>query len=163
MFQIFVDSAANLPAVTAKQYDIHVISFVYLVDGKEITCFDPDLSPEEERQKGTEYYQAMSRGCEIKTGLISTAAFEEAFRSALEADQDVLYFSLSKNISGTYNSARLASEELLDEFGDKHKIHLVDSLNASLAQGILAMQARCVPKECLWMRSLILWNIMLKK
>lgn len=56
MFQIFVDSAANLPAVTAKQYDIHVISFVNLVDGKEITCFDPDLSPEEERQKGTEYY-----------------------------------------------------------------------------------------------------------
>ena len=40
MFQIFVDSAANLPAVTAKQYDIHVISFVNLVDGKEITCFD---------------------------------------------------------------------------------------------------------------------------
>ena len=117
MFQIFVDSAANLPAVTAKQYDINVISFVNLVDGKEIICFDPNLSPEEERQKGTEYYQAMSRGCEIKTGLISTAAFEEAFRSALEADQDVLYFSLSKNISGTYNSARLASEELLDEFG----------------------------------------------
>ena len=141
MFQIFVDSAANLPAVTAKQYDINVISFVNLVDGKEITCFDPDLSPEEERQKGTEYYQAMSRGCEIKTGLISTAAFEEAFRSALEADQDVLYFSLSKNISGTYNSARLASEELLDEFGEKHKIRLVDSLNASLAQGILAVYA----------------------
>ena len=37
MFQIFVDSAANLPAVTAKQYDINVISFVNLVDGKEIT------------------------------------------------------------------------------------------------------------------------------
>ena len=51
MFQIFVDSAANLPAVTAKQYDIHVISFVNLVDGKEITCFDPNLSPEEERQE----------------------------------------------------------------------------------------------------------------
>ena len=39
MFQIFVDSAANLPAVTAKQYDINVISFVNLVDGKEIICF----------------------------------------------------------------------------------------------------------------------------
>ena len=49
MFQIFVDSAANLPAVTAKQYDINVISFVNLVDGKEITCFDPDLSPEYQR------------------------------------------------------------------------------------------------------------------
>ena len=164
MFQIFVDSAANLPAVTAKQYDINVISFVNLVDGKEITCFDPNLSPEEERQKGTEYYQAMSRGCEIKTGLISTAAFEEAFRSALEADQDVLYFSLSKNISGTYNSARLASEELLDEFGDNTRfVWSTLSMPHLPRESLPSMQARCVPKECLWMRSLILWNIMLEK
>ena len=37
MFQVFVDSAANLPAVTAKKYDIHVVSFVNLVNGKELT------------------------------------------------------------------------------------------------------------------------------
>ncbi len=46
MFQIFVDSAANLPAVIAKQYNIHVISFINLVSRKEITCYNPDLSPE---------------------------------------------------------------------------------------------------------------------
>ena len=59
MFQVFVDSAANLPAVTAKKYDIHVVSFVNLVNGKELVCFDPDLSPEEELAKGKEYYNAM--------------------------------------------------------------------------------------------------------
>ena len=117
MFQVFVDSAANLPAVTAKKYDIHVVSFVNLVNGKELVCFDPDLSPEEELAKGKEYYNAMRTGCEIKTGLISTANFADAFRTALEADQDVIYLSLSKNISGTYNSARLAAEELLEEYG----------------------------------------------
>ena len=141
MFQVFVDSAANLPAVTAKKYDIHVVSFVNLVNGKELICFDPDLSPEEELAKGKEYYNAMRTGCEIKTGLISTANFADAFRTALEADQDVIYLSLSKNISGTYNSARLAAEELLEEYGGKRKIRLVDSLNASLAQGILAIYA----------------------
>ena len=57
MFQIFVDSAANLPAVTAKKYNIHVISFVNLISGKEVTCYNPDLSPEEEREKGKEYYE----------------------------------------------------------------------------------------------------------
>ena len=91
MFQVFVDSAANLPAVTAKKYDIHVVSFVNLVNGKELVCFDPDLSPEEELAKGKEYYNAMRTGCEIKTGLISTANFADAFRTALEADQGVLY------------------------------------------------------------------------
>ena len=141
MFQVFVDSAANLPAVTAKKYDIHVVSFVNLVNGKELVCFDPDLTPEEERAKGKEYYDVMRSGAEIKTGLISTANFEDAFRTALEAGEDVIYFSLSKNISGNYNSARLAVEELLEEYGDKRKIRLVDSLNASLAQGILAIYA----------------------
>ena len=141
MFQIFVDSAANLPAVIAKKYNIHVISFVNLILGKEVTCYNPDLSPEEERQKGTEYYNAMREGCEIKTGLISTATFEEEFEKVLQADQDVLYFSLSKNISGNYNSARLAAEEVMDKEINGRKIRLIDSLNASLAQGILAIYA----------------------
>ena len=141
MFQIFVDSAANLPAVIAKQYNINVISFVNLVSGKEITCYNPDLSPEEEREKGSEYYDAMRKGCEIKTGLISIATFKEKFQKALQEGQDVLYFSLSKNISGTYNSARLAAEDLSDNNSNGHKIRLIDSLNASLAQGILAIYA----------------------
>ena len=141
MFQIFVDSAANLPAFIAKQYNINVISFVNLVSGKEITCYNPDLSLEEEREKGSEYYNAMRKGCEIKTGLISIATFKENFQKALQEGQDVLYFSLSKNISGTYNSARLAAEDLLDNNANGHKIRLIDSLNASLAQGILAIYA----------------------
>ena len=74
MFQVFVDSAANLPAVTAKKYDIHVVSFVNLVNGKELVCFDPDLSPEEELSKGKEYYNAMRTGCEIKTDFSTTAS-----------------------------------------------------------------------------------------
>ena len=141
MFQIFVDSAANLPAVIAKKYNINVISFVNLISGKEVTCYNPDLTPEEEREKGKEYYDAMRKGCEIKTGLISTATFEEKFQEALDADQDVLYFSLSKNISGNFNSARLAAEELSNHNTNGRKIRLIDSLNASLAQGILAIYA----------------------
>ena len=52
MFEIFVDSAANIPAELVKAFKIKVLSFVNLVNGKEMTCFDPDLTPEEERQKG---------------------------------------------------------------------------------------------------------------
>ncbi len=141
MFQVFVDSAANLPAVIAKKYNIHVISFVNLVDGKEVICYDPALSPEEERAKGKEYYDAMRSGLEVKTGLISTAVFEEEFGKVLKEGNDVIYFSLSKNISGNFNSARLAAEELMSEPGNEGRIRLIDSLNASLAQGILAIYA----------------------
>lgn len=140
MFQIVVDSAANIPAEFVKKYDIRVISFVNYVNGKRIVCFDPDLTPEEERAKGREYYDAVRAGADVKTGLVSSGDFEDLFRSILEAGDDILYFSLSKNISGTYNSARIAAEELSESFPDR-KIRLIDALNASLAQGILAIYA----------------------
>ena len=141
MFEIIVDSAANIPADLVKKFKIKVLSFVKLVNGKEVTCFDPDLSEEEERQKGKEYYDAIRSGAEVKTGLISSGIFEDTFREILEQDKDILYFSLSKNISGNYNSARIAAEELMDSGEYSHKIRLIDSLNASLAQGILAIYA----------------------
>ena len=75
MFQIIVDSAANIPAELVKKYKIKVLSFINFVNGKEVTCFDPELSPEEERQKGHEYYDAVRQGADVKTGLISTAVF----------------------------------------------------------------------------------------
>lgn len=133
--------AANIPADLVKKFKIKVLSFVNLVNGKEVTCFDPDLSEEEERQKGKEYYDAIRSGAEVKTGLISSGIFEDTFREILEQDKDILYFSLSKNISGNYNSARIAAEELMDSGEYSHKIRLIDSLNASLAQGILAIYA----------------------
>ena len=140
MFQIVGDSAANIPAELVKKYDIRVISFVNYVNGKKVVCFDPDLTPEEERAKGREYYDAVRAGADVKTGLVSSGDFEDLFRSILEAGDDILYFSLSKNISGTYNSARIAAEELSESFPDR-KIRLIDALNASLAQGILAIYA----------------------
>lgn len=141
MFQIVVDSAANIPAELVKKYDIRVISFVNYVNGQPLTCFDPDLTMEQERVKGKEYYDALRAGAEIKTGLISSGNFEECFRSIMENNEDVLYFSLSKNISGTYNSARIAAQELMENPPMGRRIRMIDSLNASLAQGILAIYA----------------------
>lgn len=141
MFQIVVDSAANIPAQLVKQYNIKVISFVNFVNGRSVTCFDPALSMEEERTKGKEYYDAVRAGAEVKTGLISSGNFEDYFRTIMEQNEDVLYFSLSKNISGTYNSARIAAEELMENPPMGRKIRMIDSLNASLAQGILAIYA----------------------
>lgn len=141
MFQIVVDSAANIPAELVKKYDIRVISFVNYVNGQPLTCFDPDLTMAQERVKGKEYYDALRAGAEIKTGLISSGDFEECFRSIMENNEDVLYFSLSKNISGTYNSARIAAQELMENPPMGRRIRMIDSLNASLAQGILAIYA----------------------
>lgn len=141
MFEIVVDSAANIPAELVKKYNIRVISFVNYVNDEPLVCFDPELSPEQERKKGKDYYDSMRNGIEVKTGLVSTGEFENLFREITDAGSDILYFSLSKNISGTYNSARIAAEAVLKDCGDSRKIRLIDALNASLGQGILAIYA----------------------
>lgn len=141
MFEIVVDSAANIPAELVKKYNIRVISFVNYVNDEPLVCFDPELSPEQERKKGKDYYDSMRNGIEVKTGLVSTGEFENLFREITDAGSDILYFSLSKNISGTYNSARIAAEAVLKDCGDSRRIRLIDALNASLGQGILAIYA----------------------
>lgn len=141
MFEIVVDSAANIPAELVKKYNIIVISFTNLVNNEPLVCFDPELTPEQERAKGKEYYDAVRAGVDVKTGLISSWDFEELFTSILNQNKDIIYFSLSKNISGNYNSARVAVEEMMSDSDFNNKIRMIDSLNASLAQGILAIYA----------------------
>ena len=123
-----------------EKYGIHVISFVNHINGEDIVNFDINLNQEEEREKGKQYYEAVRSGARVKTSLINTADFIAHFTPVLEAGEDIMYFSLSKNISGTYNAACLAAEELKEQFPER-KLRLIDSLNASLAQGILAIYA----------------------
>ena len=72
MFEIIVDSR-KYSSRSCKKFKIKVLSFVNLVNGKEVTCFDPDLSEEEERQKGKEYYDAIRSGAEVKPDLSAVA------------------------------------------------------------------------------------------
>ena len=141
MFEIIVDSAANIPAELCRKYNIRVVSFVNYVNEKPLTCFNPDLTQEQERDKGKEYYNAMRCGASVKTSLISSGEFEEVFSEIINSGSDIIYFSLSKNISGNFNSARLAAEAVMENAPEGRKIRLVDAMNASLGQGILAIYA----------------------
>lgn len=141
MFEIIVDSAANIPAEHVEKYRIHVIPFINYMGNKEIPGFEPGLTPEEERAHGKLYYDAIRAGAEVKTSLINSAGFEENFEPFLKEGKDILYISLSSNISGTYNAARIAADSLREKYPDR-RVCLVNSLNASLAQGILAIYAR---------------------
>ena len=140
MISVYVDSGANIPAVYVEKYGINVIPFVNLVDGKEVTGFEPGLTEEEERQKGKEYYDSIRNGAKVSTSLINTGTFEEIFEKELAAGNDVIYIAISSGISGTYNAARAACEELKEKYPDR-EVYAVDSMNASLASGIPAIYA----------------------
>ena len=78
----------------------------------------------------------MREGSETKTQQASVEDTEKLFRQILETGSDVLHIAFSSGLSGTANAARLAAETLKEEFPDR-KIIVIDSLCASLGQGLL--------------------------
>lgn len=82
-----------------------------------------------------DFYKAMEDGASTSTSQINQDEFNDYFRKILESGKDILHLSLSTGLSGTFNSARLAAEELRAEFPDR-KLYLVDSLAASSGYGL---------------------------
>lgn len=87
----------------------------------------------------SKFYQMMRDGAETKTWQINSSEFCEYFRPFLEAGKNIMHVTLSSGLSGVYNSALLAAEELSKEFPDR-KIYIVDSLGASSGYGLLLIK-----------------------
>ena len=137
-FEIIVDSAANIPAAAAlrKEHNISVIPYHYLVDGEERLCFDENV-PFEETAK--QLYDDMRAGADVKTSLLSEEHIQEALVPVLEAGKDIFLLLISSGVSGTYQQAVRAAEELKGRYPER-KIEVVDSKNASMGEGTIALR-----------------------
>lgn len=132
MTQLFTDTSANLPVEIIDEYGIEVVPFSYTIDGVEYI-------PEREFD-GKAFYAAMRAGSEVKTSMVNAGTFIERFKAALDAGKEVLYIGMSGGISGTANAALMAKQELDEEYPDR-KIVVIDTLAASLGEGLFVIKA----------------------
>ena len=82
----------------------------------------------------------MRKGLMPKTSQVNSEKAKEKFREYLIKGYNVLHISFSSGLSGSYNSTRIASIELQDEFKE-NRVFVVDSLCASLGEGLLVHKA----------------------
>lgn len=148
-FQIFTDSAANIPAAKLEEFGINVIPCSYEVGGKIVKC--PTVP---ENFDGKEFYDMLRDKTEVRTSMTNTHDIATQFETALSVGEDVLYISISSGISGTFNAARLAAEELRDKYPER-RIEVFDSMGAGLGIGLLAMKAADYRAEGLTMNALL--------
>ena len=134
-FVVITDSACNLRHAYLQENHVPVIPFTFTVNGEERTCHGPD-----EFDEGNAYYEMLSAGGEVKTTLINSQQYDEAFRPHLEAGEDLLYVGMSSGISSSMNMATLAARDLLEEFPDR-KLVLFDAMTASLGEAIFVRAA----------------------
>lgn len=148
-FQIFTDSAANIPAAKLEELGINVIECSYEVGGQIIKC--PTVPDDFD---GKAFYDMLRAKTEVHTSMTNTHDIAAKFETALSAGEDVLYISISSGISGTYNAARLAAEELRDKYPER-RIEVFDSMGAGLGIGLLTMRAADYRAEGLELTPLI--------
>ena len=138
-FVVFTDGSANMPA--SKLDGITLLPCTYTVEGVQkeylgdVDSFDAHA-----------YYEQLRNGCKITTSLLNTHLFLEHFRQVLEQGQDVIYIAMSSGISGTYQAAVMAKEELEEEFPDRF-VHIVDSRGCGFGSGLLAIRAAQLSKD----------------
>lgn len=134
MFAIITDTSANLDRSWLEKNNVLAIPFHYMVRGADCTCLDT------ESFDGVSFYNAMRAGEKVTTSQITPQAYHDMMRPVLERGEDILYISMSSGISGSYSQAEMAARELREEFPER-TIYTVDTLSASLGEGLMVLRA----------------------
>ncbi|MBQ3503312.1 MAG: DegV family protein [Oscillospiraceae bacterium] len=140
-FSVFTDGCSNLPGRILQQLQIHCLPCSYVMDDVpgtyygDIDAFDTHA-----------YYDKLRAGSTLKTSLLNSHLFMDHFRPHLQQGLDVVYVGMSSGISGTIQAARLAAEDLQEEFPGR-TVRVVDSLGAGLGTGILTCRAADLRNE----------------
>ena len=132
-FVICTDSACDLNTELLKSLGVEFVELTFRFDGEEGEYKNYAMSADE-------FYGRMKKGGTAKTAAINTAEFVSKFSEILDTGADVLYLGFSSGLSTTYNSARLAANELHARYADR-KIEVIDTLAASCGQGLLVYLA----------------------
>ena len=123
-------STADLSKEYFDKRRIKYICFHFEIDGAD---YLDDLW---QSMKPETLYQKMIDGAMTKTSQVNIGEYRDFFEAILKDGKDILHLTLSSGISGTYNSAVLAANDLKEEYPDR-KIYIVDSLAASSGYGLI--------------------------
>ncbi|MGT2785633.1 DegV family protein [Streptococcus merionis] len=133
-FQILTDSTADLPEQWLADNAVQVLGLTVQVDGMHFETVGA------ERLTSPVLLEKMAAGSQPTTSQINVGQFEEVFRNHAQNGEALLYIAFSSVLSGTYQSAVMARDIVIEEFPEAI-IEIVDTLAASAGEGYLVMEA----------------------
>lgn len=131
-FQIITDSCCDFPTPMYGQLGLNFVPLTVEFRGNTFDDKNDDSLKD--------MYQGLRAGEVAKTSAVNPSRWSQAMENALAAGKDVLVLAFSSGLSTTYQSAVIAAEELKDAYPDR-KIQVIDTLCASMGQGLLAWYA----------------------
>ena len=131
-FQIITDSCCDFPTPMYGQLGLTFVPLTVEFRGNTFDDKNDDTLKD--------MYQGLRAGEVAKTSAVNPSRWSQAMEKALAAGKDVLVLAFSSGLSTTYQSAVIAAEELKDAYPDR-KIQVIDTLCASMGQGLLVWYA----------------------
>lgn len=121
MYSLFVDTDSDITPEIAKEYGAHLIIMPYTLLGKEVRPYE-----DFEVFNGKEFYDILRKGNLPSTSALPPQAYIDYFEPEFKKGNDILYCHFSAAMSGTFNSMRLALEELKEKYPER-KCFTVDT------------------------------------
>ena len=134
-YVILTDSSADLSADMVRKLNVEVLPLGFVLDNQTYRNY-----PDNREMDPHVFYERLRAGDVATTNAVNVAQYVEALEPLLQAGKDVLVLAFSSGLSTTYNSSRLAVEELSARYPER-KLYTVDTLCASLGQGLLVWYA----------------------
>lgn len=141
MYTLFFDTDCDITPEIAKQYGAKLISMPYTVNGKEIKPY-----VDYEKYDAHELNDLMRKGVLPTTSALSPEDYKQYFEPEFKEGKDILYVHFSAVMSATFNSLRLALEDLKEKYPDR-KVDLIDTKGITLGSLSLCMSMGQLYKE----------------
>ena len=147
-YQIITDSGCDLPASTLAALSVTAVPLIVNFRGEALDdSVDTGIK---------DIYAGLRAGEAATTSAINPDGWAKAMEPALQAGRDVLVLTFSSGLSTTYQSAVMAAEDLKEQYPDR-TVLVVDTLCASLGQGLLVNYACKKRDEGLSIQELAAW------
>lgn len=131
-FVITANSTVDLPKEWLEERHVPVMPLKYTIDG--------ETYPDMDGLSAKEFFQKLREGHMSVTSQINPDEAREMLEPIVKEGKDILHLAFSSGLSGTYNSMRIAAEELSEEYPDA-KIVVIDTLCACMGEGLLLHKA----------------------
>ncbi|MBE6619645.1 MAG: DegV family protein [Ruminococcaceae bacterium] len=128
-FVIFTDSGCDIAPEILSSWGVYHRDLNFRFEGDEKEYSNADMN-------SNEFYAKMREGGVAKTSAVNVETFASAFEELLAEGKDILYIGFSSGLSTTFNSARIAAQQVAEKYPER-KIITIDTLAASAGQGLI--------------------------
>ena len=126
MYTLFTDTDCDITPEIAARYGYKLISMPYTIEGEQVS---PYVSFKEFNYK--EFYNRLRKGVIPTTSALSPVEYIDYFEPEFKEGRDILYVHFSAAMTATFNSMRLALEELKEKYPER-KVYTIDTKGITL-------------------------------